>query len=338
MKSIEQRFRSLSEALQSAWYQGAGWLPLLYPLSALVSLLARYRLWKFQRTRRLPSVPVLVVGNITVGGTGKTPLVTALCDYLRSRGKRVVVISRGYGARPPVYPWSVEPDQAALQAGDEPLLIRRSAGVPVVIDPRRSRALDYAISQYSPDVVISDDGLQHFALPRTVEIVVLDAERGIGNGRCLPAGPLRESATRLDDVDFLVINGRPDVRWPQASVMVLQALDPINLRTGESMPMEDFAARHPLVHAFAGIGNPQRFFSTLSAWDIRVTGHPMPDHHVFSELDFAGLERHTIVMTEKDAVKCAGFAGDNIWYLPVAARLPNVFLDDLYNRLMRSPR
>jgi tetraacyldisaccharide 4'-kinase len=338
LKSIEQRFSGLAAAVQKAWYQGASWLPLLYPLSWFFALLTRYRFWRFHLRRSFPAVPVLVVGNITVGGTGKTPLVTALCDYFTSRGKRVVVISRGYGARPPLYPWAVEADQSAEQAGDEPLLIHRRSKVPVVIDPRRPRALRYAIEQYQPDIVISDDGLQHFALPRTVEIVVLDADRGIGNGRCLPAGPLREPPSRLDHVDYLVLNGRPDVRWPQASVMVLQVDDPVNLKTGEVMPMEDFAARHPLVHAFAGIGNPQRFFSALSAWDIRVTGHPMPDHHLFNATDFAGLDRHTIVMTEKDAVKCASIAADNIWYLPVTARLPNVFLDDLYNRLLRSTR
>lgn len=338
MKSIEQRFSALASAIQSAWYQGAPWLPLLYPASWLLGGVARLRLRLFQLHAAVPPVPVLVVGNITVGGTGKTPLVAGICDYLSARGKRVVVISRGYGATPPHYPWAVEPEQSAAQAGDEPLLIRRRTGVPVVIDPKRARALQYAISEYQPDVVISDDGLQHFALPRTVEIVVLDADRGLGNGRCLPAGPLREPPSRLDHVDFVVLNGRPDVRWPTAQVMVLQPDDPVNLKTGERMPMEEFAARHPLVHAFAGIGNPQRFFSALSTWDIRVTGHALPDHHAFSAQDFAGLEGRTVIMTEKDAVKCAGFAGDNFWYLPVSARLPNVFLDDLCNRLQRSVR
>jgi tetraacyldisaccharide 4'-kinase len=336
LKSIEQRFAGLAAAVQAAWYQGASWLPLLYPASWLLGGVARLRLRVFQLRAAVPPVPVLVVGNITVGGTGKTPLVAGICDYLNQRGKRVVVISRGYGAHPPRYPWAVEPDQSAAVAGDEPLLIRRRTGVPVVIDPKRARALQYAISEYQPDVVISDDGLQHFALPRSVEIVVLDADRGLGNGRCLPAGPLREPPSRLDHVDFLVLNGRPDVRWPSAQVMVLQSDDPINLKTGESMPMEEFSARHPLLHAFAGIGNPQRFFSALTTWDIRVTGHALADHHVFSAQDFAGLERHTIIMTEKDAVKCAAFAEDNFWYLPVSARLPNVFLDDLYNRLQRS--
>jgi tetraacyldisaccharide 4'-kinase len=206
----------------------------------------------------------------------------------------------------------------------------------VVIDPQRRRALDYAIERFAPDVIISDDGLQHYRLPRTMEIVVLDAERGIGNGRCLPAGPLREPASRIGEVDYVVINGRPDVRWPGAMVMVLETDDPVNMRTGDSMPMEEFAARHPVLHAFAGIGNPQRFFSALSSWDLRVTAHPRPDHHQFSAADFAGLQGQTVMMTEKDAVKCAHLASENFWYLPVSARLPGVFLEDLMMQVKRS--
>jgi tetraacyldisaccharide 4'-kinase len=328
----------MAGALRRAWQDGASWLPLLYPLSALVAWVARRRLMRFRRRGARPPVPVLVVGNVTVGGTGKTPLVVALCEFCRARGLRVVVISRGYGSRAPSYPWLVESDQSAQEAGDEPLLIARRTGVPVVIDPKRSRALAYAVKQFSPDLVISDDGLQHYALPRSVEVVVLDAQRGLGNGRCLPAGPLREPASRLDEVDYVVLNGRPDARWPSASVMVLQLDDPVNLATGERMPMEEFAARHPLVHAFAGIGNPGRFFSALSVWDIRVTGHAMADHYQFSAADFVGLEGQTIVMTEKDAVKCSALAGSNFWYLPVSARLSPVLFDDLLNRLHRSAR
>lgn len=331
--NTEQRFRGLAAAIQAAWYQPTKWLPLLYPFSWLLAAVASFRLWKFRRRATVPPVPVLVVGNITVGGTGKTPLVIALCEYLGERGLRVAVISRGYGSDAPRYPWAVEPEHSAVQAGDEPLLIRRRTGVPVVIDPKRICALNYVIEHYQPDVVISDDGLQHFALPRSVEVVVLDAERGLGNGRCLPAGPLREPVSRLEHVDFLVLNGRPDVRWPKAQVMVLQPDDPINLKTGEHMPMEEFATRHPIVHAFAGIGNPQRFFAALSSWEIRVTSHPLADHHVFSQQDFVGLENHTVIMTEKDAVKCFDFATEDFWYLPVSARLPSVLLDHLYQRL-----
>lgn len=322
--------------VQEAWQHGARWLPLLYPLSWLVAGVARLRLWRFRRRAMHPPVPVLVVGNVTVGGTGKTPLVVALCDYFTARGLRVAVISRGYGAKPGAFPRTVLPEHSAEEAGDEPLLIRRRTGVPVVIDPRRDRALAFALREYQPDLVISDDGLQHYALARTVEVVVLDARRGLGNGRCLPAGPLREPARRIAEVDFVVLNGHPDSRWPQASVMVLQPDDPVHLRTGQSMPMEEFATRFPVVQALAGIGDPQRFFTTLSAWDIRVRGHAFPDHHQFQPQDLAPFVGQTLVMTEKDAVKCHAFADDNTWYLPVSARLPTILLDDLYQRLMRS--
>ena len=330
----------LHQHLPRVWQRRGPLAWALRPVAAIYGALTTLRRMAYAtgifKTRRVPAL-VIVVGNVVAGGAGKTPVTMALARHLLAKGLQVGVISRGHG-RKTQDARAVTHDSHPLDVGDEPLLIRCRTGVPVVIDPRRSRALRYAIEQYQPDIIISDDGLQHFALPRTVEIVVLDADRGLGNGRCLPAGPLREPPSRLDHVDYLVLNGRPDVRWPQASVMVLQVDDPVNLKTGEVMPMEDFAARHPLVHAFAGIGNPQRFFSALSAWDIRVTGHPMPDHHLFTAADFAGLDRHTIVMTEKDAVKCAAMAADNIWYLPVTARLPNVFLDDLYNRLLRGTR
>ena len=324
--------------VQKSWYEGAPWLPLLYPLGNLVAFIAKARWKRFHQQAKTPPVPLLVVGNITVGGTGKTPLVVALCKHFSYHGIKVAVISRGYGAKPPALPWSVSAEQSAEVAGDEPLLIARRTGVPVVIDPNRRRAMEYAVREFQPDIIISDDGLQHFRLPRTLDLVMLDPSRGLGNGRCLPAGPLREPADRLNQVDYLVLNGKPDSRWPSAVVMALQPGDPVNLLTGETLPMEEFAARHPLVHAFAGIGHPQRFFSALASWDIRVTGHPLPDHHQFVADDFAGLQGQTVIMTEKDAVKCSAIAGPDFWYLPVTARLPGVFLDDVLERLQRSRR
>jgi len=338
LKSIEQRFERLARAIQKAWYEGASGLPMLYPLSNLVGLIAKARWRTFRRRAEVPPVPLLVVGNITVGGTGKTPLVVALCEHFSYHGIKVAVISRGYGANPPSLPWSVSAEQSAQVAGDEPLLIARRTGLPVVIDPNRRRAMEYAVREFQPDIIISDDGLQHFRLPRTLDLVMLDPSRGLGNGRCLPAGPLREPADRLAQVDYLVLNGKPDSRWPTAVVMALQSGDPVNLVSGETLPMEEFAARNPLVHAFAGIGHPQRFFSTLASWDIRVTGHPLPDHHQFVADDFSGLQGQTVIMTEKDAVKCSAIAGPDFWYLPVTARLPGVFLDDVLDRLQRSRR
>lgn len=328
--------RTLATWLERAWYQGSAWLAVLYPLSWLVAGVARVRL-AWRRFRRVaPPVPVLVVGNITLGGTGKTPLVIALCKALKQRGLKVAVISRGYGARPPREPWQVTGDQSSATCGDEPLLIARHAGVPVVIDRHRARALAAVVDAHEVDVVISDDGLQHLRLPRTAEIIVLDGQRMLGNRRCLPAGPLREPATRLQQVDWVVVNGRPEDDLSDAVVMNLELADPVNLYSGQTLPMEEFVARFPLVHGIAGIGNPQRFFDALRAQGLHVVAHPYADHHAFEADDFAALQEATVLMTEKDAVKCQAFAGQNFWYVPVTARLPSVFFDAVHEKLTRS--
>lgn len=331
---MSERF---TDRLQRAWYQGSRWLVLLKPLAWLVAVEARRRVAAFRRRSPRPPVPVLVVGNITVGGTGKTPLVVSLCDALSRRGLRVVVISRGYRAHPPSVPWLVTPQSAVSESGDEPLMIARRTGIPVIIAPARRRALDMAVNDLRADVVISDDGLQHYALPRTAEIIVLDAQRMLGNGECLPAGPLREPAQRLGEVDWLVVNGQPEGSLPQGAViMTLRLDDPVNLKSGERLPIEDFVARYPRVHAVAGIGNPQRFFASLQSQGLVVDAHAFDDHHQFSPQDLAGFGLAPVIMTEKDAVKCLDFASDNFWYVPVTAQLPNVFFDDVYEKLVRS--
>lgn len=320
--------------LQQSWYQSRPWWWLL-PLSLLVALVARLRFQWFRWRARQPEIPTLVIGNITVGGTGKTPLVIAIAEHLQQRNLQVAVISRGYGANPPTFPWSVEADQPASVAGDEPLLIRRRLGCPVIIDPNRRRALQQVLRLHSVDVVISDDGLQHFRLPRTAEIVLLDASRGLGNGYCLPAGPLREPASRLQQARWLVLNGAADARWPQAAVMVLEGQVVINAATGERLLIDDFSARYPQVQAVAGIGNPERFFDSLRGHGLMVVPHAFPDHHPYSAKDLAGFAEHTVLMTEKDALKCLSFAQPNHWYLPVDARLSPVFLDEVYRLLQQ---
>ncbi len=325
----------LNSAFENIWYHGSRWGLALLPLSWLVAAVARQRLRAFRRRQSVPPVPVLVVGNITVGGTGKTPLVIALCQYFVRKGVRVVIISRGYQADAGNYPRLVNVTDAAADVGDEPLMMAQRAGVPVVIDPRRARALEYAVRECRAELVISDDGLQHYALPRSAEIIVLDGTRMLGNGRCLPSGPLREPVARLHEVNWRVVNGRPEGRLPDATVMSLAMADPINVRSGESLPMEDFIARYPLVQAIAGIGNPDRFFSALKAQGLVVEGHPFDDHHAYGREDLAAFADATLVMTEKDAVKCATLVGDNAWYVPVTAQLPAVFFESVQMTLMR---
>ncbi|MDF1781039.1 MAG: tetraacyldisaccharide 4'-kinase [Alcanivoracaceae bacterium] len=328
---------SFGDAIQRAWYQGSNWLLPLRPLSWLVAFTARRRLKKFRKENLAPPVPILVIGNITVGGTGKTPLVVSLCEYFVKRDLRVVVISRGYRAKPPYTPWLVTADQDAEQAGDEPLLIARRTGVPVIISPKRKQALDLAIKEHSPDIVISDDGLQHYELPRSAEILVLDGRRLLGNGHCLPAGPLREPALRLTEVDWLIVNGEPEKEISSDTLtMKLVFADPVNVRTGKSLHIEDFIARYPFVHGVAGIGHPDRFFSALRDQGLAVEPHPFTDHHAFSHADLDRFGTATVLMTEKDAVKCAKIAGDNVWYVPVSAKLPTVFFESVYEKLMRS--
>lgn len=324
-----------SEWIQKGWYgQGPRPWPLL-PLAWLTASVARRRLRRFRAEAARPPVPVIVVGNVTVGGTGKTPLVITLCEFFQRNGLRVAVISRGYGSRPATVPFTVDAEGDAGACGDEPLLVAQRTGAPVVIDPRRRRALQYAIETHRPDVVISDDGLQHYQLPRSVDIAVVDGQRGLGNGYCLPVGPLREPADRLALCDWVIINGDDHSINVDGLVMHLDVGDPVNLRTGESMPVEDFLVRFPVVNAVAGIGNPARFFSTLEGLGLRVVPHPFPDHHEYGMADFGAFADSVILMTEKDAVKCRDLSLPLAWYLPVTARLPTVLTNDLLERVRR---
>ncbi|HFF1815478.1 TPA: tetraacyldisaccharide 4'-kinase [Pseudomonas aeruginosa] len=311
---------SFSERLLAAWYQGHPALALLRPLEALYRRVANGRRADFLSGRkpayRAP-LPVLVVGNITVGGTGKTPMILWMIEHCRARGLRVGVISRGYGARPPTTPWRVRAEQDAAEAGDEPLMIVRRSGVPLMIDPDRPRALQALLAEEQLDLVLCDDGLQHYRLERDLELVLIDAARGLGNGRCLPAGPLREPAERLESVDALLYNGAdedPDGGY----AFRLQPTALINLQSGERRPLEHFPAGQE-VHALAGIGNPQRFFRTLEALHWRAIPHAFPDHATYTAAELAFSPPLPLLMTEKDAVKCRAFAAADWWYLAVDA-------------------
>lgn len=322
----------MSNPLEQAWYRPGSWSRCLLPLAWLYGAIARRRRQRLagEGAYRAP-VPVIVVGNIAVGGTGKTPLICALAEHLRAAGWRPGIVSRGYGGKARHYPLQVRGDSQAAEVGDEPLLLARRSGCPVVVDPVRSRAVAALLAGGDCDLVLSDDGLQHYALARDIEIAVIDAARGLGNGLLLPAGPLREPPSRLQEVDFIVANGGA---WPGGVHMSLKPTALVQLGTGLRCPLDAWSAGRR-VHAVAGIGNPGRFFATLSGLGFELTTHPQPDHHAFTAADLSFGDDLPVIMTEKDAVKCTGFAAPHHWYLEVASELPESFLAALDERLRR---
>lgn len=308
----------LVERLSAAWYQGHPALVLLRPLEALYRWVVRRRRADFLSGRkpawRAP-VPVIVVGNVTVGGTGKTPMILWLIEHCRARGLRVGVVSRGYGATPPSLPWRVRAGQRPAEAGDEPLMIVERSGVPLVIDPDRPRAVRALLEQEVLDLILSDDGLQHYRLARDLELVLVDAARGLGNRRCLPAGPLREPVERLEAIDACLVNGAP-ADTPEGFAFNLRPAALVNLASDERRSLDHLPVGQA-VHAVAGIGNPQRFFATLEALHWRPVPHPFADHAAYSREDLRFTPALPLLMTEKDAVKCRGFAAADWWYLAV---------------------
>ena len=327
---------SLSDRLLNAWYTGHPALTLLRPLESLYRRIVNGKRERFlagQGEIYKAPVPVVVVGNITIGGTGKTPLILWMIEHCRQRGLRVGVVSRGYGAKPPSLPWRVTAEQSASRAGDEPLLIVQRSGVPMMIDPDRSRAVKALLDSEPLDLILSDDGLQHYRLARDLELVLIDAARGLGNRRCLPAGPLREPVERLESVDALLYNGA-SVDRDDGYAFQLKASALVNLRSGERKPV-DFFAPGQAVHAVAGIGNPQRFFNTLEGLHWRPIAHAFADHAVFSAQSLTFTPVLPLVMTEKDAVKCRSFAADDWWYLAVDAVPSDAFVSWFDSQLLR---
>jgi len=317
------------DALQAAWYgpRRAPWWT--WPLAWLYRMLTAGRrgLYRFGCLQvRSLSVPVVVVGNLTAGGTGKTPLTIAVVQALRARGWHPGVVSRGYGGtqREPVL-LGADPDPAVV--GDEPCLIHAN-GIPVAVGRERPAAAQQLLAA-GCDLVIADDGLQHYALARDVEICVIDGVRRFGNRRMLPAGPLREPLSRLSRVDLRVCNGgRAE---PDEYAMHLCGDDAVALLDGRSQPLRDFSGQR--VHVVAAIGNPERFFAGLRAMGIDVVEHAFADHHRYlpGDLDFA--DNLSVLMTDKDAVKCRAFAQPHWWRVPVQAELPAEFFDVLAQRV-----
>ncbi len=308
--------RCFARWLQRRWYGGKPPL-LLRPLSYLYGHIIRVRR---QRTRpAVLALPVIIVGNISVGGTGKTPLVIWLVEQLRAWGLRPGVIARGYGGRAPMFPLRVDASSDPAHCGDEALLIALRTGVPVAVAPDRVAAAQLLIDDADIDVLVSDDGLQHHRLPRRVEFCVVDGRRGLGNAALLPAGPLRETARRLAEVDRVIVNGEGFDAGVDVVSMELIAETP--RRLVDSAMRELFEFRIGAVHAVAGIGDPERFFHRLEEAGISIRRHAFPDHHRFMPRDLCFDDALPVLMTEKDAVKCRRFAQPHWWYLPVSAVL-----------------
>jgi tetraacyldisaccharide 4'-kinase len=310
--------------IHRAWYEDNGWYRLLLPLSGIywfISMLRRY-LYRvgLMRTRRA-KVPVIVVGNITAGGTGKTPVTVWLAHALAKHGFSPGIVSRGYGGSKAGASMRVDARSDPAVVGDEPVLIAMRTGCPVVVDANRARGAAMLVED-GADLVIADDGLQHYALARDHEICVVDGPRGLGNGYLLPAGPLREPANRLDEVDQVLVNGRLRDDAPASSTGLQNAIT-FRLVVGDACRLNGSLARSvrefggKTVHAVAAIGNPQRFFNTLRGHGIQIIEHAYPDHAPLrpDELDFG--DGFDILMTEKDAVKFPRQVSDRYWYVPV---------------------
>lgn len=322
--------KTLTRKLTDLWYRDIIIGTWLMPWGFLFADFVRFRKFLYRirvlKTKRLP-VPVVVIGNITVGGTGKTPLIIALAELLKNAGFKVGIISRGYGGDK--LPHIVTVDSDPKQVGDEAILIAKQTGCAMAVAPLRVEAGELLLAHADCNIILSDDGLQHYALHRDIEIAVIDGERRFGNSYCLPSGPLREPISRLQTVDFIVVNGKRTEA--NEYEMHITGDTAVNLATGERKPLVDFANEKNL-HALAGIGNPERFFKLLTAAGLTFTSHSFPDHYAFSASDINF--KATVLMTEKDAVKCTAFATPQHWFVPVTA-LPDTQFTELLLTLIR---
>lgn len=319
--------------LINSWYRPSVLNWLLRPLSWLYRVTTWLRRQAYRcgvfKTTSLP-VPVIVVGNISVGGSGKTPFVIWLAQYLKNQGWQPGIISRGYGGKAEQYPCAVQHDSLALQVGDEPLLLHRRTQCPVVVAPDRVAAAKQLLTETACNIIITDDGLQHYRLQRDLEFVIIDVKRGLGNQACLPAGPLREPISRLKTVTFVIQHGEPNNTELDMQLQIHNALQ-LQDETSQK-PLSEFSTTP--IHAVAGIGHPQRFFDQLKQQGLTVIAHAFKDHHAYTETDFQFADSFPILMTEKDAVKCQGFATENMWYVPAEAKL-SPFLGPAIDKKLR---
>ena len=302
------------------WYAPSPFGALLAPIGWLVALFTVLRRGAYRtglrRSWRI-GCPVVVVGNLSAGGTGKTPLIIAIARLLAERGLRVGVVCRGYRGTASRWPRKIRPDSDPDRVGDEAVLLARRTGVSVAAGPNRIAAARILFRRSKCDVILSDDGLQHLRLARDVEIVVVDGVRRHGNGRCIPAGPLREPLSRLASVDLVVVNGAGRQGELEMRLVAGHAVNLVDASL--TRPLDSF--RGAPVHAVCAIGHQERFFRTLETHGVTIVRHPFPDHHPFREAEIRFPDGAPVLMTEKDAVKCERFADARHWYVPVEAVL-----------------
>jgi tetraacyldisaccharide 4'-kinase len=332
------------------WYNRHILAWFLTPLSWLFCVIVQIRKKAYSvgvfTQNRLP-VPIIIVGNLTIGGTGKTPIVIALAQYFKKQGFKPGIVSRGYRGRAKTWPQSVCADSDPRLVGDEPVLLARHSGCPVAVAPKRITAVQSLLDHEQCNLILSDDGLQHYALDRDIEIAVLDDIRRWGNGHCLPAGPLREPLNRLKTVDFILIKST-DSQVEQKKTPLLEEAGFLTAMTCKLiMPdkiqnIVDPSILYPLstlcdkpVHAIAGIAYPARFFSYLRDKGLKIHCHLFPDHYDYQASDIDFNDDLPVIMTEKDAVKCQHFAGPQHWYLPISIRLPQALTQGLLDTLKR---
>ena len=314
-----------------SWYKKSLWLYLLYPFSLIFSFITNRRRKKFLNNEYESfesDIPIIVVGNLTIGGTGKTPLVKHIALELIKRGYKPGIVSRGYGGKFKET-LQVTEDTPVKNTGDEAQILAK-LNIPFYIDKNRVRAVKTIIKNHNCDVIISDDGLQHYAMGRDIEIAVIDGKRRFGNSLTFPAGPLRESKKRLQSVDFIVNNSGPTEE--NEYLMSISPSKFVHLKSGKSYSVEKWPM-HKQIHAVAGLGNPGRFFDLLEKLGFDINRHPFPDHHNFLSSDIYYLDHLPIVMTEKDASKCKDFDNNKIWYLTIDADVNNKFIENIDKRL-----
>lgn len=323
---------ALKTLLPQHWYHSSltfftrTLLPFSWLFAAFVA--SRHGLYQLGILRvRSFSAPVIVVGNITVGGTGKTPFVIWLVQFLRAQGYRPGIVSRGVGGKSHRQTYQVTVNSDVNDIGDEAALLFKRANCPLVVGKKRARAVQFLLQHTDCNIVISDDGLQHYQMDRALEIVIVDHARQFGNQRLLPAGPLREPLSRLKKVDFVVENGDK-----APFHMTLEGNRLVSIKyPDQTVLLSELKSMR--VNAVAGIGNPDRFFQALRAAGLKVSEHPFPDHYHYQAQDLDFHDAWPILMTEKDAVKCAGFANGQYWYLPVTAKLNVEFQKQLLQKL-----